>query len=147
MTEQLPPYEDVEPRVNTRKTNDLPAVVDAQDTQQYAMRPAQGAQRPEPAEPLPQPWNEARILRVASIFVATGFIIMFVVMAARACPIYLAWAPFLVGALPYLGYAGLALSKHLDDESASRERRERWEHSRLDVVPLGEIKPDAERWQ
>lgn len=146
MTEQRPPYEDVEPRVNTRKMgNELPAVVDAPSA------PTRPVERPEPAEPLPQPWNEARILRVASIFVATGFVIAFVVQASRALVYYdafwLAWAPFLVGALPYLAYAGLALNKHLDDESKSRERRERWEHSRLDVVPLGEIKPDAERWQ
>lgn len=144
MTDQRPPYEDVEPRVNTRKRDELPAVVDAPSSQPYATRPVK---RPESAEPLPQPWNEARILRVASIFVATFFVIMFVITASRACPIELAWAPYVVGALPYLGYAGLALNAHLRDESASRERRERWEHSKLDHVPLGEIAPDKERWQ
>lgn len=141
MTEQRPPYEDVEPAVSTRK---LPPVIDSPPIEG---RPSKLAV-PAPLPPEPQPtWTEARILRLVATFVATLFIVGFVVAAARACPLWLAWAPFLVGALPYLAFAWMSWRKHLEDESSSRERREVWQQSRLDVLPLADMDADTERYR
>jgi hypothetical protein len=151
---QRPPYEDVTPAV---------------------ARPIAAAPVPQPAQPAYLPgrvdgtvsaprvvpkreqvpdvsgpyWSEARIFRIAATLMFTALLVGFVIAASRACPPWLAWAPFLVGALPYGAFAALAWRKHLDDESKARERRERWAHSRLDVVSLGdaEVDPDTGRYR
>jgi hypothetical protein len=142
---QRPPYEDVE---TVDETVDLAKSV-----------PMRRPREPQPGEvtaqaliPEPAPtWTEARIMRLGALAVGSLFLIAFVVTAANVLAYYawgLVWAPFLVGALPYLGFFTMAWRKHLDDESQSRTRRENFEHSRFDAgfTPLAEQPPNTKRW-
>jgi hypothetical protein len=155
MSDQRAPYEDVpEPHEDV-----LDDTVDL-DKRATVARPTPERRRvPQPGEvtaqaliPEPAPtWTEARIMRLGALAVGSLFLIAFVVTAANVLSYYawgLAWAPFLVGALPYLGFFTMAWRKHLDDESSSRTRRENFAHSRFDAqfTPLAEQKPNTERW-
>ena len=137
MTDQQPPYEDVEPAVDMHKA------------------PVPRPQAPRPGEVVsqhvvpdqPATWSEARIMRLAASFVATLFIVAFVVAASRVIVWYLVWAPFLVGALPFLAFAWAAWRKHLDDESDSRRRWENWQQSRFDASAFPDDKgANKRRW-
>jgi hypothetical protein len=148
---QRPPYEDVFDDVDADETIDL-------DKHATVARPMPERRRvPQPGEvtaqaliPEPAPtWTEARIMRLGALAVGSLFLIAFVIVAARACPWYLAWLPFLVGALPYLGFFTMAWRKHLDDESQSRTRRENFEHSKFDAgfTPLADQGANVERYR
>jgi hypothetical protein len=103
-------------------------------------------------EPAPT-WTEARIMRLGALAVGSLFLIAFVMVTAANVPWYyawgLVWAPFLVGALPYLGFFTMAWRKHLDDESASRTRRENFEHSKFDAgfTPLADQGANVDRYR
>lgn len=147
---QRPPYEDVVPNVHTRKGDNLPDVVDSRPPGGFGRSaPEQTSQQFIPDVPvIAQPWNEARIMRLAAYAIATLFIIGFVIAAAQACPWYLAWAPFLVGALPYLVFAWKSQDAHLKDESASRTRRENFAHSKFDPTGFGsDMGANKDRYQ
>lgn len=136
MSDQRPPWEDVEPVVELRKPEPLPSTPPVK-------RPG------ELIPDLPQPWNEARIMRLGALVVATLFVVAFVIAASRACPWYLAWMPFLVGALPYLGFFTMAYQAHLKDESSSRTRRENFAQSKFDAgsTPIADQSPNQERYR
>jgi hypothetical protein len=146
---QRPPYEDVFDEGDTDETVDLAKSV-----------PMRRPREPQPGEvtaqaliPEPAPtWTEARIMRLGALAVGSLFLIAFVVTAANVLSYYawgLVWAPFLVGALPYLGFFTMAWRKHLDDESASRTRRENFEHSKFNAgfTPLADQGANVDRYR
>jgi hypothetical protein len=146
---QRPPYEDVFDDEDVDTTVDLDKSV-----------PMRRPREPQPGEvtaqaliPEPAPtWTEARIMRLGALAVGSLFLIAFVVTAANVLSYYawgLVWAPFLVGALPYLGFFTMAWQQHLKDESKSRERRENFEHSKFDAgfTPLADQGANTERYK
>jgi hypothetical protein len=152
---QRPPYEDVFDDADVDTTVDL----DKHATVARPM-PERRPREPQPGEvtaraliPEPAPtWTEARIMRLGALAVGSLFLIAFVVTAANVLSYYawgLVWAPFLVGALPYLGFFTMAWQQHLKDESKSRERRENFEHSKFDAgfTPLADQGANTERYK
>ena len=143
--EPRPPYEEV--------LDEPPPVVDAPGSVPMTkpVRPMHLPGRPkvELIPDAPQTWTEARIMRLGAIVVATVLVLLFIVTASRVLAYYawwLSWAPFLVGALPYLAYAAMASRKHLEDESRSRERRENVALSQFDFTPIADQGKNTERW-
>lgn len=161
MSDQRAPYEDV-PEPHEDVLDDTVDLAKREPQPTRPMRPVrQPVREPQPgavvsrelipaAPQVSQPWNEARIMRLAATGIATVFIILFVVTAANVLSYYawgFMWAPFLVGAIPYVAFAALAWRRHLEDESKSRERRENFEQSRLDLTPLADMKANTERYR
>jgi hypothetical protein len=153
MTDQQPPYEDIyddgEP-IDLDKRAPFVPLTPGPRRQGAQPRPGEVTSR-ELIPDLPQPWNEARIMRLGALVVGSLFLMAFVVAAANVLVHYawwLVWLPFLVGALPYLGFFAMAWRKHLDDESQSRTRRENFAHSRFDAqfTPLANQPANTERW-
>lgn len=148
MSDQRAPYEDVpEPREDVLgDTVDLAKSV-----------PMRRPREPQPGEVTAQAlipelvptWTEARIMRLGALAVGSGFLVAFVVTAANVIVWYLVWLPFLVGALPYLGFFTMAWRKHLDDESSSRTRRENFQHSKFDAgfTKLADQGANTERYK
>jgi hypothetical protein len=151
--EQRPPYEEV--------LDEPPTVVDAvpmtKRPQPTRPQPDRAQARPPGRERVvevipnePQTWTEARVMRLAFLALGTVFVVVFVTVAADVLAYYawgLMWLPFLVGALPYLGFYAVAQRQHLNDESSSRTRRENFEQSRFDMTPLDQMGADTDRYR